>query len=491
MGTGLSAPVETVSIERHGAASFRVGVAEMTGWRSSMEDAHVVHASERQGFFGVFDGHGGCECSEFIARRLREELQKGCLPIDDDAVRSLMLRLDEEFLKTSQKSGSTGTFLTIELDAEQAGRHRLRVGNVGDSRILLGRADGTIVNGLGTDCALTRDHKPDSPEEKERIERTGNCVRNVDGISRVNGELAVARAFGDAKYKTSQELPPEAQAVTADPELFTYYCERKDFVMLVCDGISEGQFPNAEVVALAASQLQEHGDPGKAAAQVCRTALKRNSKDNLTCMIVLLSGGELAPARECLPGPYSADESFSTAYEAAAKRGGLSLAEAVEKRYEFLTKELDMQLGVERREELETEKATYDQGPPTHLIHGSEERLAWFSDWVGKRKADANNLRPIGYSPNAPCFWQSQLPQVRSKKSLRFAKVPPENVLRPAIEEHPSLKWEDDGYENICSMKVEVLEDDPSDGTSKVFYAPNKELLWLPTAQLIDILDGM
>lgn len=53
------------------------------------------------------------------------------------------------------------------------------MGNIGDSRVLLGRADGSIFPGPGTDSGLTTDHKPDLASERERIERTGGNVQEA------------------------------------------------------------------------------------------------------------------------------------------------------------------------------------------------------------------------------------------------------------------------------------------------------------------------
>ena len=50
-------------------------------------------------------------------------------------------------------------------------KYLLHVLNAGDSRVLLGRIDGKIVDGGGTDSGLTVDHKPDHPSERERIYR--------------------------------------------------------------------------------------------------------------------------------------------------------------------------------------------------------------------------------------------------------------------------------------------------------------------------------
>ena len=40
--------------------------------------------------------------------------------------------------------------------------------------------------------------------------------------SRVDGNLALSRAFGDFQYKDQPALSPENQAVTADPDFTTH-----------------------------------------------------------------------------------------------------------------------------------------------------------------------------------------------------------------------------------------------------------------------------
>ena len=54
-------------------------------------------------------------------------------------------------------------------------------------------------------------------------------------------------------------------------------CDSSHFLALVCDGISEGQFPNREVVKLAAEELRTNGDgvpdPGAVAFGIFFTAL--------------------------------------------------------------------------------------------------------------------------------------------------------------------------------------------------------------------------
>merc|ERR1719220_716339 len=107
MGSTLPKPVTSIVVERRRCNSFRAGVAEMNGYRGSMEDAHLIYMRSDWGFFGVFDGHGGDQCSIFVASRLREELEIHGCPKDDAIIKDLILSVDQAFLDTEQSSGST------------------------------------------------------------------------------------------------------------------------------------------------------------------------------------------------------------------------------------------------------------------------------------------------------------------------------------------------------------------------------------------------
>lgn len=526
MGQGMPKAVTSVVVKRWGGAGqpFRAGLSEMNGWRPSMEDAHVVVWQNTWGFFGVFDGHGGSQCSAFIAKRLTQELETGGMPEDDEAVTALALKLDREYLGTNTPSGSTGTFVIISTPTEAGGKYGLRVGNIGDSRVLLGRADGTLVEGEGTDGGLTTDHKPDHPDERSRIERTGGTVQEVMGVCRVNGDLAVSRAFGDAQYKETGGPCQEDHPVIAAPELATLECAPPEFVMLVCDGISESNFPNREVIKLAAEELRKSGgtspteqvsataDAAAAATAVCRMALTRGSKDNLSCMIVLLGdGGELQGKQlELLPGAADSlnHEGFRKAYEAMADHAGLTLAEAVEARYAIVEEEA--QPGVERSttpQELQQELAAFGEGPPQGLAKGSEERTQWFAKWVQEQSEQSSNhggdrgnlVQSLMQDPSFlemaqshQLFNQGQLPAEREP-----VIAAEEEELRAAIQTHFALQW-DARYLGVCGKEGIIIKRDDSDNTSQVRFhldkTPGPMTAWFPNETLrspkVKIADG-
>lgn len=101
-------------------------------------------------------------------------------------------------MKKLYRQGSTACCVAITTDDHEV--KSFVTANVGDSRAVLAR------NGIAVD--LTMDHKPDSPEEKKRIESVGGRVKwhglwNKDGspqagtgVFRVNGNLALSRSIG-------------------------------------------------------------------------------------------------------------------------------------------------------------------------------------------------------------------------------------------------------------------------------------------------------
>eukprot|EP00931_Biecheleriopsis_adriatica_P077404 TRINITY_DN50984_c0_g1_i1.p1 TRINITY_DN50984_c0_g1~~TRINITY_DN50984_c0_g1_i1.p1 ORF type:complete len:705 (-),score=163.72 TRINITY_DN50984_c0_g1_i1:53-2008(-) len=464
-----------------------------------MEDAHVIVMRDSWGFFGVFDGHGGQQCSSFVARRLTEEISAKPLPEDDAEVKSLMLRIDQEFLDRNEPSGSTGTFAFVEPLTNGDKKVRLRVGNIGDSRVLLGRADGSMVEGPGTDGGLTTDHKPDNEVERERIYRTGGNVETIMGVARVNGDLAVSRAFGDAPHKQTGGPAQEDHPVSVEPEFTSISCDPSDFMMLVCDGISEGNFPNREVVALAAEELKTR-EPAEAAAAVCRRALERGSMDNLSCMIVLFTGGSAGRKKELLPGPFSSPthNGFRKAYEAMAERAGLTLAAAVEQRYDAAQKERAGQNSSSEgggargaaEEELSAELAHFDAGPPEALAVGSAERTRWFKEWLENREVepafDPQNMTRAQLHEMAETDPEMREFLASQGITARTVRVGPEDKLKATMEKHPALKW-DDRLKDICGETGKVLQDDPSDGTAQVrFRGTLSATVWLPVECLTD-----
>jgi len=124
--------------------------------------------------------------------------------------------------------------------------------------------------------ALSHDHKPNRPDEKQRIEQLGGCVL----YNRVMGRLGVSRAFGDKSLK---------QYVTAEPEVVSVELTAGDEILiLACDGLWDVADMDT-AGGLARTHSKSKGL--KAAAQALTTyAVRNGSNDNVTAMVVGLSG---------------------------------------------------------------------------------------------------------------------------------------------------------------------------------------------------------
>ncbi|XWS71645.1 hypothetical protein CRYUN_Cryun03dG0156000 [Craigia yunnanensis] len=200
----------------------KFGVASVCGRRRDMEDAVAFHPSfHRQGldsaatgfhYFGVYDGHG---CSH-VAMRCRErlhELVKEELESEEEwkgAMERSFTRMDKEVIKWNESAvgvncrcelqspecdavGSTAVVAIVTPD-------KIVVANCGDSRAVLCRK--------GKPVPLSSDHKPDSPDELNRIQEAGGRVIYWDG-PRVLGVLAMSRAIGDNYLKPYVSCEPE------------------------------------------------------------------------------------------------------------------------------------------------------------------------------------------------------------------------------------------------------------------------------------------
>ncbi len=232
-----------------------------------MEDFYEAKISKIDdqviGLFGVFDGHGGSRAAEYVKKNLFDNLLKHPRFVDDTklAIVESYQQTDQDYLKTeinqNRDAGSTASTAVL------VGDHLL-VANVGDSRAVICRS--------GEAFALSSDHKPNRPDERQRIEDAGGVVMWV-GTWRVGGVLAVSRAFGDRLLK---------QYVVAEPEIQEDTIEKGvDFLILASDGLWD-VVTNQEAVSMVLSIE----DAEEAAKVLGDEAYRRGSADNITCLIV-------------------------------------------------------------------------------------------------------------------------------------------------------------------------------------------------------------
>ncbi|RNF01219.1 putative phosphatase 2C [Trypanosoma conorhini] len=370
MGIPLPKPVMTQLRERRGNEIFRCGSSCVNGFRESMEDAHIIYLQPGWGFFGVFDGHVNDQCSQYLEEAWKEAIEKEKMPMTDDRMKELALEIDKQWMDLGRDGGSTGTFFSA---MKKDTAVHLQVGNVGDSRVLV------CVNGQAR--AMTEDHKPNNVDERRRIE---DCGGRVEG-NRVDGSLAVSRAFGDRDYKTNTTGSQLNQKVIALPDVTHVDVSwgSKDFAVLCCDGVFEGQFSNEEVVGFIKEQLETTDDLAVIAGRVCEEAVNRGSRDNVSCVIVQFKSGmdyKDTNHVEVLPGPFSLPKNavFRKVYGLMAQKAGCTIQEVLERRYDQIVS-MDKEL-------LQEEWQWFKGGPPANLK--GKERTKWFADLLEQYAAE-------------------------------------------------------------------------------------------------------
>ena len=274
----------------------RVGVAESIGSRDSMEDAFISQTNRTHDIFGVFDGHGGRTCSKYISEYFKNNITDSTVPKTDGEIEEFCLSADMAFLRAAggdtgaitDFSGSTGTFIILR---QVGGGFHIKVGNVGDSRVLVSKSNKAV--------PMTTDHKPDLPAECSRIKEAGGyVVRN-----RVKGQLAVSRSFGDTIFK-DEDKNPYKNMITAVPTITETRLSPCDIIILCCDGVYEPVCMDDEkVLSIVTESLAKNKkNCAKAAEALVNAALEAGSTDNCSAIVVQLKGSlSLTPPASPLP----------------------------------------------------------------------------------------------------------------------------------------------------------------------------------------------
>ena len=162
-------------------------------------------------YFGIFDGHGGDGCSNFLKDNLDSFIFNSkyfpAHPIE--AIKDAFLVAENTFMSQAvdsnsnivDKSGSCACVILIINDT-------LYAINLGDSRALLSSNSGQTL------IQITRDHKPNDPIEKKRIENTGANVYYANTVI-IDGAPVVLKEsdFGEG-FTFPYRINPGGMAVS-------------------------------------------------------------------------------------------------------------------------------------------------------------------------------------------------------------------------------------------------------------------------------------
>uniref|UniRef100_A0A8C2W6X6 Protein phosphatase 1F n=2 Tax=Chinchilla lanigera TaxID=34839 RepID=A0A8C2W6X6_CHILA len=257
-----------------------VSIHAIRNSRRRMEDRHVslpvfnlllgLSDPVDRAYFAVFDGHGGVDAARYAAVHLHVNTARQPKLLTDpaEALKEAFRHTDEMFLLKAKRerlqSGTTGVCALV------AGT-TLHVAWLGDSQVFLVK-QGQLVK-------LMNAHRPDQPEEWERIQRLGGFVVFLD-CWRVNATLAVSRAIGDILQKPY--ISGEADSASCE------LTGSEDYLLLACDGFFDFVYLD-EVTSLVHGHLvKQEGNGLHVAEELVAVARERGSSDNITVMVVFL-----------------------------------------------------------------------------------------------------------------------------------------------------------------------------------------------------------
>ncbi|KAL0436023.1 UNVERIFIED_CONTAM: putative protein phosphatase 2C 47 [Sesamum radiatum] len=271
--------------------SIRSGSFADIGPRRYMEDEHIriddlsahlgslISFPQPSAFYGVFDGHGGPEAAAYVRKNAirfffedakfpqTSQLNDSFLLEVENCLRKGFLLADMALAEDSSVSTSSGT---TALTALVIGR-LLMVANAGDCRAVLCRK--------GEAIDMSQDHRPNYASERRRVEELGGFID--DGY--LNGVLSVTRALGDWDMKLPQG---SSSPLIAEPEFRQIILTEDDeFLIIGCDGIWD-VMSSQQAVSLVRRGLRRHDDPEQSAKDLVMEALRRDTFDNLTVIIV-------------------------------------------------------------------------------------------------------------------------------------------------------------------------------------------------------------
>lgn len=266
---------------------MNVCVVSLKGKRDANEDKHIVLFNGDGKYdklppvnlFAIFDGHGGGDVSKFLSRTVPIYLinKKLNYPLNTKYVYAVYDHLQDVLKKKySSIAKNMGSTNLAVVHFKKNRESYLNIINLGDCRCVLCRDN--LAN------ALTKDHKPYWPEEKNRIEKLGGTIY-FDGEDWRIKDLSVSRAMGDTSA---------TPYVSHVPDIFRYKLNKTDkFIILACDGLWD-VVTNQEAVNFVLNNCYDETTNERInkniniAKKLGEYAIGKGSNDNVTVIVVFL-----------------------------------------------------------------------------------------------------------------------------------------------------------------------------------------------------------
>jgi protein phosphatase PTC1 len=236
-------------------------------YRAYMEDGHKIIDSymgdPNQGYFAIFDGHGGSESVSYCKLHFHEELSKFIdrYPTSIESALAEAFESIDKFLYVCGHN-QVGTTATICLIKNENRQRVLYTANVGDSAAVL-VSDNKAEQ-------LSYDHKATDKSEIVRVQNDGGCIYR----GRLRGTLALTRSLGDHNLKSS--------GLSSKPNIVrTVLYPSHSSLIIASDGLWDVVSPSDLIPYKNFRSLD-------IASELIRYAIKCGSQDNIAVICINL-----------------------------------------------------------------------------------------------------------------------------------------------------------------------------------------------------------
>lgn len=228
-------------------------------------------------YYGIYDGHGGGKISKYLEDNILKYFisKKITYPLTESYINKVFNIIQNDLVNNYYNmSYSQGSTCIIVIIYKHNNSKYIQVINLGDCRAIMCSNNIPVV--------LTKDHKPDWYEEKNRIEMLGGKI-SYDGMDYRIKNMSVSRSFGDI------DATPY---ITHKPDIYKYRILSDDkFIVIGCDGLWD-VLQNFEIINFVLSHMTQDNkildNRKNIAKNLSEYAIKKGTGDNVTVIILFM-----------------------------------------------------------------------------------------------------------------------------------------------------------------------------------------------------------
>lgn len=250
-------------------------------------------------FFAIYDGHGGNSCSNYLKDNLHlsiknfsaSELEKRIREADDYFISTKAQNISKNTI--IDQSGSCAIIVCIQA-------HKCIFANVGDSKAFIVRNNKVYFS--------TKEHKPKEEKERKRIISNGGNIYFTPFVTPIYqngkaihppwrvypGQLSVSRTIGDASAKL-ERFGGKKGVVISTPEIREIDLDEDcNYIVMCCDGVFDVMNEDDIIQCVNEAKRRKSNENcniicAEAANLIIKCAMKRESFDNLSCIVIGLN----------------------------------------------------------------------------------------------------------------------------------------------------------------------------------------------------------